>query len=167
VLSSDHTLQVTVRGGYALYYSLDFIAVGFEVALPVAERLDVMIGVDNYMTRRQLTPDLQAATGVLATWESIMPWNAGALYRMPLGDAELYGGADVIVAPYYIDEIGADWTVGGRARFGTDLPLTKHIGLNVDGSLGLWSGRTWRLIEQGISNTGLLPRVSAGLLVRI
>ena len=40
------------------------------MALPVSGRLDVMVGVDTYMTRRQLTPDLQAATGVLATESS-------------------------------------------------------------------------------------------------
>ena len=165
--TSDHTVQVTARGGYAVYYSLDFASAGLEIALPVADRLDVMVGVDTYMTRRRLTPDLQAATGVLATWESILPWNAGALYRVPAGGIEFYGGADVIVAPYYIDEIGADWTVGGRARFGANIPISKNLGLNIDSSLGLWSGRTWRLIEQGIGNTGLLPRVAAGLVVRL
>ena len=116
----------------------------------MSDRLDVVAGVDTYMIRRQLTPDLQTATGVLATWESIVPLNAGALYRLPMGGTELYAGADLIVAPYYIDEIGSDWAVGGRARFGADLPITERFGLNIDGSLGLWSGRTWRLIEQGI-----------------
>jgi hypothetical protein len=43
--------------------------------------------------------------------------------------------------------------------------IIDSFGLNVNIGLGMWSGKNWPLIEQGVGSTGLLPQVSAGTVV--
>jgi hypothetical protein len=40
--------------------------------------------------------------------------------------------------------------------------VARSFGINVNLSVGAWHGSRWRVIEEGIDTTGLLPQISAG-----
>ncbi|MFT4623443.1 MAG: hypothetical protein ACI8PZ_002099 [Myxococcota bacterium] len=160
-----NTLQFTLRGGYANYYRFNFVTIGGEFAVPVVAGLHILAGVEAYGTSRTLPPDIALVEGSTSAWETIFPYNLGAMYKITGGIVQPYGGADLIVVQYYKDDIGSDWAAGVRARLGSDFMIIDSFGLNVNIGLGMWSGKNWPLIEQGVGSTGLLPQVSAGTVV--
>jgi hypothetical protein len=163
---------VSVRAGYASYYKLNFVTVGAEGSYPITQQIHAIAGVESYLVRRTLTSDIQPvgladnqAGPVMYQWESILPFNFGAVYRLDMGNLTPYGGIDVITAQYFKNTAGADWAVGVRARVGVDVPISSLLSLNINGAMGIWSGPTWAYIEQGVANSGPIPQISAGTTI--
>lgn len=167
--SSDYDgaqyVQITARGGFSKYFAFDFITAGAEVAVPVASGLHVLAGLEAYSVNRQLPVEIQAATGQITDWDHIFPMNLGLMYKFLGGMAQPYVGADTIFVQYYSDDIGADWAGGARGRVGLDVMFVDNFGVNLNAAVGFWSGGNWHLIDQGVSNTGVLPQVSAGTVL--
>lgn len=161
------TLSVAVRGGYSNYYSFHFVTAGGEIAVPITSGLAAMAGLETYAVQRQLPPDLATSTGKISEWNTIFPLNIGLGYTVGTGRVQPRFGADIIAANYYRDEVGSDWAVGGRARADLDLYVTSNFGFQVHSAFGLWQGKNFPLIEQGVAASGFLPQVGAGTILAL
>ncbi|MEQ1570051.1 MAG: hypothetical protein ABMA64_30740, partial [Myxococcota bacterium] len=157
-----HIVQITGRGGVTKYYKFNFITGGGELGVAVAKGLHLVAGAEVYGVERVLPPELQLDTGIYSQWNFIFPLNVGAIYKIPVGPAQPYVGADTIFVQYYKDALGADWAAGARLRAGVDLMVVRNFGFNLNVAAGAWSGANWGLIEQGVGKSGFLPQVSAG-----
>ncbi len=151
--------KATVRGGFDRYYHFDFYTVGAEVAVEVIGGVQAVAAFETWNLRMAYdsAPDERF-------WAHIMPLSAGLMYQLDKGAARPYVGADVITAMYYRDELGQDWTLGGRLRGGADVMLTEHIGLNANLAIGMWQGRNLPYIDDGIGASGALVQGSGGVV---
>ena len=164
--ASPQHVSIAMRGGYANYYEFDFITIGGEVGVNIGSTgLVALVGIEAYAVQRTLPPEVTAATGKFTEWNAIYPMNIGGAYKLDLGIAHPYFGADVILVQYYRDEIGGDWAVGARARAGADLMFNNNFGFNINAAVGGWSGANWPFIEPGVGSAGLLPQINAGPVV--
>ena len=165
--SSDDrpVVALRARGGVAPYYALTFITYGGEVAVPVVSGLEIVAGVEGWSVKREIPPRFREDGGPVTEWNSIFPFHAGALYKLYLGKAQPYFGADFIGAQYYVDPSTGQsyWALGGRARIGIDFMFTQRVGLNLDAGVGYWGGTNWEIIQRDMKNAGVIPRLGAGL----
>ncbi|HHO52672.1 MAG TPA: hypothetical protein ENK18_17820 [Deltaproteobacteria bacterium] len=161
----ERFVQVTGRGGFCKYYAFDFITAGAEAAVRATGNLHLLAGMEAYAVNRVLPPELALERGVLTEWNTIFPFNVGAVYKVPVGIAEPYVGADAIFVQYYRDAVGSDWAGGARLRAGVDLMFVPNFGLNINLAAGGWSGQNWDLIEQGVQSSGFLPQISGGTVI--
>jgi hypothetical protein len=163
-------IQITARGGYCKYFGLNFITYGGEVSLGIGKTpVHAILGMEAYSVNRRLPPELQAQLGRPSAWDTIFPFNAGALYKLDRGGKVIpFFGGDAILGQYYVDPAtnASSWTFGLRARVGADFWLSDLFGIQANGALGYWSGKNWQIIDQGIGNAGLLPQISAGAAFR-
>lgn len=160
---SGHAIQITARGGYSRYYQLGFITYGAELALPIAGTgLHVIGGVEAYSVNRTLPAELQEQVGRATAWDTIIPFNAGLVYKIGTGPVVPYVGADAIVTRYLQDPNA--FSVGGRGRLGLDVMITRAFGINANVGLGAWHGTRWGAVDTGMQNTGFLPQASAGTI---
>jgi hypothetical protein len=83
----------------------------------------------------------------------------GGLYRFGQGRIQPFVGADLILTQYTRDFKVA---IGGRARLGADLMLTKNLGVNASFSTGAWYGAKFNLIDEGLKDFGLVPQATLG-----
>lgn len=168
--SEPTTLQIALRGGYSPYYGLGFLTYGAEGALNIADSgVHLVAGLQGWSVQRQVPERFQTAGGPTTGWNTIYPFNAGAVYKADLMDGQVrpYGGADLILAQYYAPEDGSGGKIsfGLRARAGADFMVHRNFGFNADLAVGFWTGNDWEIIERGVKNAGLLPQVSAGVVV--
>lgn len=162
---TEQFVQVTGRGGFCKYYTFDFITAGAEAAIRVSGNVHLLAGMEAYAVNRVLPPEVALERGVLTEWNTIFPLNAGVVYKVPVGIAEPYVGADAIFVQYYRDAVGSDWAGGARLRAGVDLMFVPNFGLNVNLAAGGWSGQNWELIELGVRSSGFIPQISAGTVI--
>ncbi len=155
-------LQISLRGGYASYNPLAFVAVGGEVGIPVHEGLHVIGGIQVWAVQRVLPTEIAVQQLKTIDWDTIFPFNFGLMYKFPLGVAQPYVGADAIFAQYYNLPPETDWAIGGRGRVGCDFMFVDSFGLNANVALGGWAGKRWPEIQEGMKNSGFLPEFSAG-----
>jgi hypothetical protein len=156
--------QIAARGGYSRYYDLNFITAGAEIAIGVTPTVYLVGGIDTYTVQRQIPPYLQRDNQT-TEWNTIFPGSFGLQFKAP-GKIRPYVGADGMAVPYYFDANGqGSMAFGARARFGCDFMVAEHFGLNLNGSVGFWSGKNWVLIQQGMGTLGVLPQVSAGTVI--
>ena len=87
--SYDSTAQLTLRGGYAKYYGLGFVAVGGEAAVPVYSGLNLVAGVQVWAVQRALPTDVAATAGAISEWNTIFPINFGVLYKFSAGNTSI------------------------------------------------------------------------------
>ncbi|MBX2801726.1 MAG: hypothetical protein KTR31_28870 [Myxococcales bacterium] len=153
-----HTTQLALRIGVSQYYTLTFITVGSEVAVPLREGAWLTLGVDSYSVDRDNVDDGQVG------WNTIFPVNVGM--RMGFGKQVVrpYLGADFVAAVYVWGPDGVDWASGGRVRIGVDILSTPHIGVNLNGALGAWYGGSWPAVSPGLETVRLLPQINAGII---
>ncbi|MBX2799453.1 MAG: hypothetical protein KTR31_17390 [Myxococcales bacterium] len=160
--------QLTLRGGYAKFYAFNFGTAGLEAAVRTVAGLHVVAGAELYAVNVVLPPDQQLETGDFSRWNTLLPFNVGAVYKLDIGPMlRPYGGADLIFAQYYRSVDAADWAAGARLRLGADVMLHKHIGLNANVSVGGWSGQRWDDLKAGLPNGGWLPQISAGVVAAL
>lgn len=161
------SVQIALRGGYSPYYNLGFVTVGGEASIALGDSgVHVLAGVQGWSVQREIPVQFQRQVGAATEWNTIVPYNAGVVYKATVADGHLrpYGGADLITARYYLPESGGmgSFAVGARARVGADIMIARAVGLNLDVAVGGWSGKNWDQIDLGVKNAGLLPQFSAG-----
>lgn len=152
--------QLTLRGGYARYYSLDFITGGADLAVRVFGQAHAVAGLEAYAVNRTLPPEVQLETGEFSRWEVLTPFHLGGLVKFPMGALEPYGGAELLAVNY----LAGAWAIGGRVRGGVDYMFTPNVGLNANLSVGAWSGDRWGEVESLVQNVGVLPQVTVGVV---
>ena len=158
---------LTAKGGYSYYTPFNFGTIGAEGGIRAVGGLYFVVGVDLYIVRRQLPPELIAQGRAPIESNFIVPVNAGFLYRFDAGRVKPYLGADFIFSQYYLDPTtnANKFTFGARGRAGVDIMITSNFGLNADLALGGWSGNDWQSVDPRAPNSGFLPHASAGFVL--
>ncbi|MEO0604945.1 MAG: hypothetical protein AAF211_26170 [Myxococcota bacterium] len=163
---ATHSVQVIGRLGGSKYYAYNFLTVGGEVAVRATDGLHFMVGVGAYNVNLELTPAEQVEFGRLRYWDQIFPVHFGFLYKFRGNeDVRPYAGLEIILAQYFVDDVGADWAGGPRLRGGVDWMLHENFGVNADLALGGWLGQNWEFIDPRLRPVGLLPQLTVGPLV--
>ncbi len=161
-----HIVQITARGGFSKYYAFNFLTAGGEVAVRAADRLHFIAGVEVYGVNLEYTPEEQLEFGQLRYWDAVFPIHFGFLYEFPVNESvKPYAGLEIILAQYFIDDVGADWAGGPRLRGGVDWMIAENFGLNFNVALGGWLGQNWPFIDPRLRRVGLLPQATVGPLV--
>jgi hypothetical protein len=159
-VSQGNTKILIAKVGYSQFQSLSFLTYGGEMAIPLGDRTALTLGVEFQSTKRLPTKEQQVKLGLpLELWNTIMPLNVGGLYRFGQGRIQPFVGADLILTQYTRDFKVA---IGGRARLGADLMLTKNLGVNASFSTGAWYGAKFNLIDEGLKDFGLVPQATLG-----
>jgi len=157
-------VEVLGRMGYARFQFLNFVTYGLEVSFQVQEVLAIVAGVDGHSTRRLLPPDTVPIGEPAVKWNTLVPINAGLLYRPSGRDVRPYAGAGTSILPGYVVDEKMHVAFGFHARGGVDFILTENFGINLNANAGLWAGTEWHKI-QGLYNTGFVTQLGAGTLL--
>ena len=163
--SSDApTASFSARLGYSRFQSFNFVTYGGEVAFHPIDNLAVLGGIEAYSVRRDVPQELQDRGAPPVVWNSIMPINIGAAYKF-LNDTTLpYVGGDMLIIPGYVqDASGA--AIGLRVRGGVDLMINDAFGFNINGAVGIWSGKEFYQLDESFSSSAMVPQFSAGTVV--
>jgi hypothetical protein len=97
-------------------------------------------------------------------WNSIMPLNIGAAYKFLNDPIRPYVGGDLLIIPGYVqDAQGA--AIGLRIRGGMDIMVSDNFGFNLNGALGIWSGKEFDKLEDDFSSSAMVPQLSAGTVI--
>ena len=163
--SSDApTVSVTGRLGYSRFQAFNFVTYGGEVGVHPIDNLVVLAGIEGYSVRRDVPQELQDAGAPPVVWNSIMPINVGAAYKFLNDPARPYVGGDLLIIPGYVqDATGA--ATGLRIRGGVDLMVNESFGFNLNGALGIWSGKEFDQLDDEFSTSAMVPQFSAGTVV--
>ena len=159
-----------VRGGYSHYVSLDFGTAGLELNIPVASRVELLVGGGTASTNRQYSDkELQViadAAGIapeeVEQWNTIVPLNIGVVYKVPVTKIQPYVGADGLAVAYTGTP---DFAFGARVRGGVDFMVSDNFGLNLDAGVGFLTGDKFALIQKDLTNFGLYPEIQAGAVI--
>ena len=152
------------RLGYANFQGLGFVTYGAEVSFLATEKLAIIGGVEAYSTRRAVPQELQEQGAPPEVWNTILPFNAGLVYRFLTGSVQPYAGGDVVMIPGYVKDAGGLAT-GLRIRAGADFMVTDGFGFNLNTSLGMWAGQNFDQVATAASNAAFTPQFSAGTVV--
>ena len=163
--SDDSTTSVAGRVGLSRFQSLNFVTYGAEVSIEVADNIALAGGIEAYASRREIPPALLEAGDPTTQWDTILPFNLGAQYRLGADMVRPYVGADLVFIPGYVQEAGG-MAVGFRARLGLDLMVADNAGLNINGSAGYWSGSEFETVARDMTSSGGVPQLSAGTVFR-
>ncbi|MBN2798185.1 MAG: hypothetical protein JXX28_03490 [Deltaproteobacteria bacterium] len=162
--SDSGGVTLALRAGYAPYQVFGYLSGGAELGLSVGGGVKLVLGASSYAVERDLPPGLQ--NGSPTEWNSIFPWNVGALYQLSDADLRPWLGADVSFALYYVNPAGqSSWTVGPRGRGGFDYYMSDNFGLTGSLALGYWQGKDWDLIQREVAESGMLTEVTAGVVL--
>ncbi|MEZ4239849.1 MAG: hypothetical protein R3F59_27570 [Myxococcota bacterium] len=174
----DHDLTVTARGTVASLLSwnvheahrfddhrtFSFQGLGAEAALHLGEGVEAVAGIGVLQAVVAVPPDRQGDLGVDHAVAVSYPVNLGFLVK-PMREWQPYFGADALFARYPVDAGRSGTALGGRLRVGSDYMLGPHIGLNLDAALGGWGGAPREWVEREMRNGGILPQLSAGVVL--
>ncbi len=156
---------ISGRLGYSQYYDLDFITVGVELAIPITPRIAGTASAQIFNAPRVVPDELQADLGAERVWDSMVPFTLGGEYRiLTTSPLDYRVGADAILASYVIGEKERAVSAGLRGRAGARYELNDMFALDLDVSLGVWHGKDWVLVGDGVKNTGFIPQVSTGMV---
>jgi len=159
--SNAGTLGLTGRVGYSNFQGLNFLTYGIEAAFQVQDNLAIVAGLEAYSVRRALPPEIVPEGQPAVQWNTILPFNAGLLYKPSHSDIRPYVGAGMQVIPGYVKSTGAV-ALGFRARGGVDFVLADNFGLNLNAAAGMWTGEHFGEVSEGLKATGLVPQISGG-----
>lgn len=158
------TATFTARLGYSRFQAFNFITYGAEVAFHPIDNLAVLGGIEAYSVRREVPQELQDRGAPPVVWNSIMPLNIGAAYKFFNDPARPYVGGDMLIIPGYVqDASGA--AIGLRIRGGVDIMVSDVFGFNVNGAMGIWSGKEFDQLDEEFSSSAMVPQFSAGTVV--
>lgn len=152
------------RLGYARFQSLGFVTYGFEGAYQVQDTLAVVAGLEAFSTRRLLDPEAVPVGQPAVEWNTILPFNIGALYKPANNKLRPYVGGGIQFIPGYVKTVGGV-AMGFRARGGVDYVVTDNIGLNANLALGMWTGKEFQKVQEGLKSAGVVPQFSAGTVI--
>jgi hypothetical protein len=156
-------VELVARMGFARFQFMNFVTYGIEASFQVQEVLAVVAGFDGFSTRRLIPPELVPIGQPAVQWNTLVPINAGLLYRPSGQDIRPYVGAGTTIIPGYVKEAGAV-AFGFHARGGVDFLVTDNFGINLNANAGMWAGTEWYKIE-GLMNTGFATQIGAGTLL--
>lgn len=163
--SSDApTVSVTGRLGYSRFQSFNFVTYGGEIAVHPIDNLALLAGIEGYSVRRDVPQELQDAGAPPVVWNSIMPINIGAVYKFLNDPARPYVGGDLLIIPGYVQDASGAAT-GLRIRGGVDLMVNETFGFNLNGALGIWSGKEFDQLDAEFATSAMVPQFSAGTVV--
>jgi hypothetical protein len=158
------TASLTGRVGYSRFQAFNFVTYGAEIGLYPIENLMLMGGIEGYSVRRDVPQELQDAGAPPVVWNSIMPINLGAAYKFFNDPMRPYVGGDLLIIPGYVQDAQGAAT-GLRIRGGLDIMVTESVGLNVNGALGIWSGKEFDRLDDEFSTSAMVPQFSVGTVV--
>ena len=158
------TASFTARLGYSRFQAFNFITYGAEAAFHPIDNLAVLGGIEAYSVRRDVPQELQDRGAPPVVWNSIMPINIGAAYKFIGDTARPYVGGDLLIIPGYVQEAEGAAT-GLRIRGGVDLMLNETFGFNINGAVGIWSGKEFDRLDEDFSSSAMVPQFSAGTVV--
>ena len=163
--SSDApTVSITGRVGYSRFQTFNFVTYGAEIGVHPVENLAVLAGLEGYSVRRDVPQELQDAGAPPVVWNSIMPINIGAAYKFFNDPIRPYVGGDMLIIPGYVqDASGA--AIGLRVRGGFDYMVADNFGLNINGALGIWSGKEFDRLDAEFSTSAMVPQLSMGTVI--
>ena len=151
---------MTGKIGYARFQFMNFVTYGVDVAYEVVPNVAVLGGIEAHSTKRSLPPEQVAEGEPAAVWNTLMPINLGAAYRLNDELLRPYVGAGIQVIPGYV-KAGGGMAFGFRALAGADYQVTDTLSAHAGLGTGLWAGSNWYLIP-GLMNTGFVVSFSTG-----
>ena len=158
------TATFTARLGYSRFQAFNFVTYGGEVAFHPIDNLAVLGGIEAYSVRRDVPQELQDRGAPPVVWNSIMPINIGAAYKFLNDPARPYVGGDMLIIPGYVqDASGA--AIGLRIRGGVDIMINDVFGFNVNGAMGIWSGKEFDQLDEEFTSSAMVPQFSAGTVI--
>jgi len=158
------TVSITGRLGYSRFQAFNFVTYGAEIGLHPIDNLVILGGLEGYSVRRDVPQDLQDAGAPPVVWNSIMPINVGAAYKFFNDPVRPYVGGDLLIIPGYVqDAQGA--AIGIRARGGLDIMVNDAFGFNINGALGIWSGKEFDQLDDEFNTSAMVPQFSAGTVL--
>jgi len=160
------------RVGRSNFQTLDFVTYGAEVSVSATDNIRVVAGIEPHSTKRDIPEALLEEGEPSTQWNTIVPLNAGLQYSFGESTWRPYLGGDVIVIPGYVSEVegvtleGGRNATGARVRGGLDILLADSFALNLNISYGRWSGKDFDAVQRDLADTGTVPQVSAGTVLR-
>jgi hypothetical protein len=161
----ESTASLIGRLGASKYQDLNFITYGFEVAFMPTSNMAIVGGLEAYSAKRQIPEALLEEGQPSTQWNTILPVNIGAQYRLGNDGLRPYIGGDIVLIPGYVKDADSIAT-GLRARGGIDFIVTEGFGINLNVSAGFWSGEDFEAVQQDLSTNGLVPQLSGGTILR-
>jgi hypothetical protein len=161
----ESTASLIGRLGASKYQDLNFITYGFEVAFMPTNNMAIVAGLEAYSAKRQIPEALLEEGQPSTQWNTILPVNIGAQYRLGNDGLRPYVGGDIVLIPGYVKDADSIAT-GLRARGGIDFIVTEGFGINLNVSAGFWSGEDFEAVQQDLSANGLVPQLSGGTILR-
>lgn len=160
--SDDVSPRVTLTPhfGYSYFQSFNFITYGGELGILPTENLELLAGIDVYSTRREVPIELQEQGYPPYTWNSILPFNFGAVYKFS-GRLRPYIGGDVLLIPGLVQGEGGLGT-GLRVRTGLDYYVTDNFGLNANLAVGFLAGKSLEAVDPDGDTSGVTPQFTVG-----
>lgn len=163
--TTDGGLEVTGKVGYARFQFLNFVTYGVDVAYEVMPNVAVLGGIEAHSTKRSLPPEQVAEGEPAAVWNTLMPINLGAAYRLSDEALRPYVGAGIQLIPGYV-KAGGGMAFGFRALAGADYQIADNLSAHAGLGTGLWAGSSWYLIP-GLMNTGFVVSFNSGLTMAL
>jgi hypothetical protein len=158
------TVSITGRLGYSRFQAFNFVTYGAEIGVHPIDNLVVLGGIEGYSVRRDVPQELQDRGAPPVVWNSILPINVGAAYKFLNDPVRPYVGGDMLIIPGYVqDAQGA--AIGLRVRGGLDIMVNENFGFNLNGALGIWTGREFDQLDDEFSSSAMVPQFSAGTVV--
>jgi hypothetical protein len=163
--SEDVSPRVTLTPhmGYSYFQSFHFLTYGAELGVLPTENLQILAGIDVYSTRRAVPIELQEQGYPPYTWNSILPFNFGAVYKFS-GKVRPYVGGDVLLIPGLVQGEGGLGT-GLRVRGGVDIYFTDNLGINFNAAAGFLAGKSLEAVNPEAGTSGLTPQVTTGIVL--
>ncbi len=158
---ADGGLEVTGKIGYARFQFLNFVTFGVEAAYELVPNIAVVGGLEPHATQRSVPVDQVKEGQPAVVWNTLMPINLGAHYRLSNDALRPYVGAGLQVIPNYVGA-GGGTAFGFRAMAGGDYEISDNMKAHAGLTTGLWAGPNWYLIP-GLLNTGFVVSFSTGV----
>jgi len=144
--------------------TLNFVTYGGEVDVPLGSGLMFRAGIEGHSTQRQVPGPIQELENLGPTiWNTITPMHAGIGYQFGKARVKPHMGAEVLLTPYAKE--GFKVALGGRARAGVDLMVTRGFGIKLDGSWGVLYGSEFQMIQQGLGTLNTAPQFTIGTII--
>lgn len=163
---------ITARLGRSSFQTLTFVTYGAEVSISATDNLRFVGGIEPHSTQRTIPPALLQEGQSSTVWNTIIPVNAGLQYSFGENMVRPYIGGDVLVIPGYVSEVegvtleGGRTATGARGRGGLDVLLSEGFALNLNISYGRWNGKDFDAVQRDLEDSGTVPQISAGTVIR-
>ena len=158
--TTDGGLEVTGKVGYARFQFLNF-TYGVDVGYEVMPNVAVLGGIEAHSWRS--LPQSRSLRWA-AVWNTLMPINLGAAYRLSDEALRPYVGAGITDLGYV--KAGGGMAFGFRALAGADYQIADNLSAHAGLGTGLWAGSSPCLIP-GLMNTGFVVSFNTGLTMAL